>query len=93
MVEIVELDLREKLPRFGPFYIVRGEWWKESPRMVLLRFELMGKMVETGVRLDLDKKAILDEVTDDVNLNSYLKDNVLQIWSEVVNHEALRIQR
>ena len=88
MVEVVATDLRGKMRNFGPLAIVRAEWWKESPKFVLLRYEIFGKESDMGVRLDLDKKAILDDVGESKDLSSALRENASDIWSVVVREKV-----
>jgi hypothetical protein len=74
-------DLRGKLD-FGPLHFQRAEWWSEAPRFALLRFTLNGSEQELGLRLDLDKRAIIDRL-DDERLNRELTDNAHHIWDVV----------
>jgi hypothetical protein len=83
MVQVVRVELIGLLPMVGQLEIVRAEWWKESPNFVLLRFAVNGFMRETGVRLDLDKRAILDSV-DDPFLDNELQVRRFDIWKTVV---------
>ncbi len=90
MVEVIATDLRGKMEAFGPLAIVRAEWWKESPKFVLLRYEISGKEAAMGVRLDLDKKAILDDVGENKDLSSALRERASEIWSVVVREKVFR---
>jgi hypothetical protein len=87
MVQIAQADLDGKLDDIGPLHFLRVEWWDGSPRFVLLRYSLNNRVEPLGLRLDLDKKAILDSVR-----NSYLDDGIRQrletIWAVVVRERA-----
>jgi hypothetical protein len=86
MVEVVSADLTGKLPHIGQLEFVRVEWWQESPHFALLRYALNGREAPHGLRLDLDKRAILDSVS-----NSFLDDAIRQhahkIWKVVVQEQ------
>ena len=60
MVTVAQADLQGKLDDIGPLHFVRVEWWKEAPRFALLRIAIEGKFQGLGLRLDLDKSAIID---------------------------------
>ena len=61
MVTVAQADLQGKLDDIGPLLFVRVEWWKEAPRFALLRIAIEGKFQDDlGLRLDLDKSAIID---------------------------------
>ena len=60
MVTVAQADLQGKLDDIGPLHFVRVEWWKEAPRFALLRIAIEGKFQDLGLRLDLDKSAIID---------------------------------
>jgi hypothetical protein len=83
MVQVVRVDLTRMLPMAGSLEFVRAEWWKEAPRFVLLRYAVNGVVQPLGVRLDLDKKAILDSV-DNLFLDREIKKIKFQIWEAVV---------
>jgi hypothetical protein len=87
MVKIAQADLDGKLDDIGPLHFLRVEWWDDSPHFVLLRYSLNNREEPLGLRLDLDKKAILDSVW-----NSYLDDDIRQrletIWAVVVQERA-----
>jgi hypothetical protein len=83
MVTVTSADLRGKLDNFGPVRFLRAEWWKEAPRFVLLRYAIRGQEQELGLRLDLDKQAILDSLDDD-ELDRMVSGHVREIWTVVV---------
>jgi hypothetical protein len=73
----------------GALEFVRVEWWETSPRMALLKFSIGGVEQVKGLRLDLDKKALLDRLEDDGFVNGHALDNavnaaLLPIWRSVV---------
>lgn len=82
MVEIVPIDLADAKMQIGSLYFVRAEWWRESPRFVLLRYAVNGYDVPLGIRLDMDKKAILDSV-DDPALDAQIRNRRFEIWDAV----------
>ena len=83
MVHVTSADLTGKLDNFGQLELVRAEWWDEAPRFVLLRYSLNGREQPSGVRLDLDKKAILDSVHNAL-LDDALRKRRVQIWNLVI---------
>jgi len=87
MVDVVRAELCGKLEDIGPLRLLRAEWWKEAPQFVLLRYSLNGRENERGVRLDVDKRAILDSVGDE-NLDSVIRERLAVIWSVVTRERA-----
>lgn len=83
MVQVSSADLTGKLNSFGPLQFVRVEWWEEAPCFALLRYSMDGREEPYGLRLDLDKRAILDSVE-----NSYLDEAIRRqatvIWEAVI---------
>jgi len=64
-VEVFTANLRGKLKDVGPVKFTLAEWWDTAPRTVLLRYSVDGHDSPKGLRLDLDKAAILDSLEDD----------------------------
>jgi hypothetical protein len=87
MVQVAQADLDGKLDDIAHLHLLRVEWWDESPRFVLLRYSLNNREEPLGLRLDLDKKAVLDSVS-----NRYLDDEIRKsaetIWKVVVEERA-----
>ncbi len=82
MVDVRTADLRGKLSDIGRVRFLRAEWWKEAPRFVLLRFAIGDEEQDLGLRLDIDKKAILDRLEDD-ELDRMISDRAAEIWQVV----------
>lgn len=83
MIEVESAQIKESVGRIGLAQFVSAEWWPESPRFVLLRYRLQGRLEEKGLRLDLDKKAIIDDVPDQ-ETNQLVKQRARSIWEAVV---------
>ena len=88
MVKVVSTVLPGPV-EVGPVNFVRFEWWEESPRFVLLRYEVFGKEAKSGVRLDLDKKAILDDLPEREDLNPEIRRRAPDIWTAVMDTKFL----
>jgi hypothetical protein len=86
MAEIKEVDLRGKLYDVGPLQFLRAQWWESAPRMVLLRYTVGKNEEPLGLRLDLDKKAILDSVPN-VFVDQAIRLKVGDIWRVVVDQQ------
>jgi len=73
----------------GSIHFLRAEWWREESRAVVLRYQVEGRERKMGLRLDMDKKAILDPLTDAgaVSPESVQK-RIDQIWEIVAKHRA-----
>lgn len=88
MVEVRCASLEGKLPEIGGVLrIERVEWWKEAPHFVLLRYSVGGRVADHGVRMDLDKKAILDSVGD-AELDIALRKKRVDIWRAAVEAKS-----
>jgi len=87
MVRVVSIPLNAEQLTFDRLQFVRAEWWKESPRIALLRYRVEGRESAEGLRLDLDKRAILDDVADH-ELDSLVKNDSGRIWDAVVEASA-----
>lgn len=92
MVHIMQADLRGKLQDFGPLKFLRVEWWDEAPRMALLRYSLGENEEALGIRLDLDKKAILDSVSN-VLIDEAIRKDAGTIWQVVVSELLAELPR
>lgn len=89
MEKIASADLTGKLDWFGSFRFVAAEWW-EGTRLVLLRYAYRGGQIERlGVRLDLDKRAILDDVEDET-INAQIHKKAPDIWAVVAKEYATK---
>ena len=84
---------------YGPVRLVRAEWrGPPVPRLVVLRYSIEGKGGEAplGVRLDLDKRAILDEIddvgNDGLHVNRAIRAHAGDISDAVVNEWRASLQ-
>jgi hypothetical protein len=87
MAGIKSVDLRGKLPNIGSVHFLRAEWENHQSRFVLIRYSVDGKEDAYGLRLDLDKRAILDDVGDADTARS-VKAHAPDIWAVVVNERS-----
>jgi hypothetical protein len=82
MVQVMPIDLTDAGIQVGALQFLRAEWWKEAPRFVLLRYAINGRTAPYGIRMDIDKRAILDSVGDP-DLDSRIRGCRLEIWDHV----------
>jgi hypothetical protein len=92
MVEVIWMGLTDKLDTIGPIRFVGAEWWKEAPRFVLLRYEQDGNGVPCGIRMDLDKRVLLDSVGDD-RLDMLINSQREKIWFAIAGDPKNAIMR
>ena len=92
MVDVISADLQGKLGPVGPLQFVRADWWAEAPSFVLLRYTLSGDLQELGVRMDLDKRAFIDDL-DDPDLNREVRNAARDVWSAVASTSLLHDRR
>jgi hypothetical protein len=85
MPEIKSIDLRGKVPDAGAVHFLRAEWKVPQSRFVIVRFALDDKEQPLGVRLDLDKRAILDDVKDE-GTSAAVQARAEQIWEIVISY-------
>jgi hypothetical protein len=90
MVKVEYADLRGKLAAVGPVTFLRVEWWLQAPRFVLLKFSIEGEEQKQGIRMDIDKHAILDSVGND-SLDKELQNNAQKIWQVVAQEKAAKL--
>jgi hypothetical protein len=86
---IMSMELPETGPVFGSLRLLRAEWWSETKQFVLLRYALDGEEQPTCLRLDLDKRAVMDDLQD-VGLSSAVRARSLEIWALVVAEQRKR---
>jgi hypothetical protein len=84
MAEPNSVDLRGKIPDIGTVRFLRAEWKNPQSRFVLIRYAVNDKEETYGLRLDLDKKAILDDVGDAATATA-VKARAPEIWKIVVD--------
>lgn len=92
MVAVVTIDF-DAAPDFGRLRLTKIKLWKESPRLVLISCEVDGKETEHGVRMDIDKKAILDDVDGFPDLAASLREGAVPVWEALVVTLARHIQK
>ena len=84
MTQVKSVDLQGRIPDTGGVHFLRAEWKAHNPRFVLIRYA-MGKEKEAqryGLRLDLDKRVILDDVGD-ADTTAQVKARARDIWAIV----------
>jgi hypothetical protein len=93
MPEINSIDLRGKVADAGRVHFLRAEWQVPHSRFVILRYSVDNKEPEPrfGLRLDLDKVAILDDIGDPAT-DVAVKDRAKQIWDIVIMYRRERRQ-
>jgi hypothetical protein len=83
MVQVAFADLVGKLDDIGPLQFLRVEWWDESSKFAVIKYSINDREEGLGLRIDLDKKAILDKVQ-----NTYIDQRIQasreKIWQAVV---------
>ena len=84
MAEPNSVDLHGKISDIGAVHFLRAEWQNPQSRFVLIRYAVDEKEEPYGLRLDLDKKAILDDVGDAATATA-VKARAQDIWKIVVN--------
>jgi hypothetical protein len=84
---IMSADLRGKVKDIGPMRLLRAEWWDPDSRFVLLRYALHDHEEPLGLRMDLDKGAILDQL-DSPDLDQRLNKCVRHIWHVVLDERS-----
>ena len=89
MAEPNSVDLHGKISDIGAVHFLRAEWQNPQSRFVLIRYAVDAKEERYGLRLDLDKKAILDDVGDAATARA-VKECAQDIWKIVVD---LRFRR
>lgn len=83
MADIKFVDLQNKVTDIGPIHFLRAEWKNAKSRFVLIRYSIDGKEEPFGLRLDLDKMAIMDDVGDD-DTSRAVRACARDIWNVVV---------
>lgn len=86
MVHVMEADISGQISDLGQLRFVSVEWWEESPRFALLRYS-MGEGVEPlGLRMDMDKKAVLDRVENKF-IDDAIREKSQEIWKVVAERQ------
>jgi len=92
MAEVSSVDLRGKVPSVGPIHFLRAEWQVPRSRFVIVRYGVNDHEERPyGIRLDLDKRAILDDIEGlDAGMNSGVKARAENIWQLVITFRQER---
>lgn len=85
------IDLRGKIPpirsKHGTFSFLRAESWREASRFMLIRVAKNGVEATQGVRLDIDKRAILDDLGNAKDMSAVNRSlrtvRARQIWNVI----------
>jgi hypothetical protein len=85
-MSIVTMPFDERIVQFGHLRLIRAEWWAETPHFVLLKYAVDGHEQAESLRLDLDKRAIIDKL-DDPRFQAELDHDSPSIWAMVVEHQ------
>jgi hypothetical protein len=91
MPEINSVDLHGKVADAGRVHFLRAEWQVPHSRFVILRYSVDDEVPRFGLRLDLDKVAILDDIGDEAT-DRAVKDRAKQIWDIVIRYRQERRQ-
>nr|WP_294528033.1 hypothetical protein [uncultured Rhodopila sp.] len=91
-MKISSVDLRGRLDHIGPIEFVRAEWSDKASRFVLLKYEIDGKPRDRGVRMDLDKRILMEDLeSPELNFEVCVSSPV--IWAAVVDAIAAHEQQ
>jgi hypothetical protein len=89
MIDRVWFILLKDVPDLGKMHFEKVEWWTERPFCVCVRYSVDGQLNPLGIRIDMDKKAALDDFTDAGGVDKEdVLDRVGQIWD--ITADALR---
>jgi hypothetical protein len=80
---IASVKLEGAVEDAGRIHLLRAEWWTPGSRFVLIRYAVDGKEPDLGLRMDMDKRSIMDSLGDD-DLDRAVRDRIPQIWELVV---------
>jgi hypothetical protein len=89
--QLKTVDLEGKVADIREVHFLRAEWMRAAARTVLIRYSAFGTEQKLGLRLDLDKKVLLDRphhagaspITD-----AEMSDRTEAIWNIVANARA-----
>jgi hypothetical protein len=88
MPKAMKIDL-SGVKALGAIHFLRAEWWREESRAVVLRYAMEGHERPLGLRLDMDKRVILDPLDDAGPVpQATIKKRTEQIWEIVAKHRA-----
>lgn len=80
MTDIMSINLEGRIEDIGDLRFLRAEWWTPGSKFVAIRYALGQDEEPLGLRLDLDKGAILDSVGD-AAIDDKVRDRVAAITS------------
>jgi hypothetical protein len=89
MPETTSIDLRGKVADAGRVRFLRAEWQVPNSRFVILRYSVDDEEPRFGLRLDLDKVAILDDIGEPAT-DAFVKERAQQIWDIVISYRRER---
>jgi hypothetical protein len=76
------IALEGKIADIGALHFLRAEWQRDKSRFVIIRYALDGREQPLGLRLDLDKRVLLDSV-DDAEVDKSVQAITTKIWQIV----------
>jgi hypothetical protein len=79
--------LEGKIQDIHSLHFLRAEWQHERSRFILIRYAKDGQEQPLGLRMDLDKKVLLDTVADP-RLDTSVQELASTIWSVVATERA-----
>lgn len=87
MAEFVWFVLLNDVKPLGMMEFTKVEWWVKDSFCVCVRYSIDGVEKPLGIRLDLDKRAFLDDL-DDAGSNiteEEIEDRKMHIWDLVID--------
>jgi hypothetical protein len=89
MPEIKSIPLEGRIEDIGALHFLRAEWQREKSRFVLIRYSWQGREQPLGLRLDLDKRVLLDSLGD-ADVDKSVQEVTPKIWDIVANERFQR---
>ncbi len=74
---------------YGTLRFVRVEWWLEAMTFSLLRYSIDGTLATQGLRMDMDKRTILDD-PEGYDVGDLIRADAYDIWLAVVNARYIK---
>jgi hypothetical protein len=89
MAKIKAVSLTD-VRRLGAIRFIRAEWKHETSRCALIQYTVNGEQRDLALRLDIDKKVILDPLNeaDIVLTDEMIRDRTETIWNIVAKARA-----
>lgn len=86
MPEFVWFIPLKDVPPLGKMEFTKVQWWSEWPFCVCINYAIDGQEKDLGIRLDLDKRAFLDDLDDAGPVTEdEIVDRRSKIWDLVVD--------